>query len=135
MLAYATLGTDDLPRARRFYDAVLAPLGIRCDRTWPEDGVARYRDGQGGPPLFLNRPFNGGPASAGNGAMLALTAADEAAVQAAHAAALAHGGTDEGAPGHRPQYGVFYGAYARDPDGNKLCFVVQPEFMPGDMEG
>ncbi|MCX7932315.1 MAG: VOC family protein [Rhodovarius sp.] len=131
IFAYATLGTADLPRAMRFYDAALAPLGIRCDHLWAEGGWARYRHPAGGAALFLCRPFDGRPPSVGNGSMLAFTCADAAVVQKAYAAGLAAGGRDEGAPGPRPHYGPdFYGAYLRDPDGHKLCFVVGLPFDP-----
>ncbi|MFN3970826.1 MAG: hypothetical protein ACK4L4_05550 [Gemmobacter sp.] len=74
--------------------------------------------------LWVTRPFDGGPARAGNGAMVAFAAPGRAAVEAFHAAALAQGGADEGAPGLRPQYGAgFYAAYVRDPDGNKVAAV------------
>ncbi|MHB1692088.1 MAG: VOC family protein, partial [Thiomonas sp.] len=76
--------------------------------------------------LWLCQPFNGQPASAGNGTMVALAARTRAQVDAFHAAALAQGGTNEGAPGLRPHYGPdFYAAYVRDPDGNKLAAVCR----------
>ena len=71
---------------------------------------------------MIAHPFDGGPASAGNGQMVALLAPSRAAVGRCHALALAHGGSCEGAPGLRPEYHAdYYGAYFRDPDGNKLC--------------
>ncbi|HEX2011244.1 MAG TPA: VOC family protein, partial [Roseateles sp.] len=80
--------------------------------------------GRGLPRFYVYRPFDGRPASAGNGCMTAFAAASPAAVDAAHAAGLAAGGRDEGAPGPRPRYGEgYYGAYLRDPDGNKLHLV------------
>jgi catechol 2,3-dioxygenase-like lactoylglutathione lyase family enzyme len=124
ILGYVTIGASDLARARRFYDAALAPLGIACEEAWPENGWARYGRAGEAQKLYIGRPFDGGPVSHGNGSMVALACPDAATVQACHAAALAVGGTDEGAPGPRPRYGDFYGGYARDPDGNKLCFYV-----------
>lgn len=133
MFAYVCLGTDDLPRATRFYDAVLGTLGlVRCDTAgepgwegWAGWGL--YEPGGGRElALWLCRPFDGRPASAGNGTMLALRATGWAQVDAFHAAALAHGGTSEGAPGLRPQYDAdFYAAYVRDPDGHKLAAVCR----------
>ena len=76
--------------------------------------------------LWVGLPYNRQPANHGNGWMAAFTAPSRAAVNEAHAAALAHGGTDEGAPGPRPHYADnYYGAYVRDPDGNKLHFVTR----------
>jgi catechol 2,3-dioxygenase-like lactoylglutathione lyase family enzyme len=122
MFSYVSLGTRDLTRAMRFYDAVLAPLGhTRIEDYDPEDRSAAWGLDDPGPHLWVTQPFDGQLASAGNGTMVSFLAPDRAAVDAFHAAALAHGGTDEGAPGLRPQYGThFYAAYVRDPDGNKL---------------
>lgn len=124
MFSYATLGTSDLARSIRFYNALMAILGE--PRCWSgETGAAwgSFDDPAHGA-LVVGAPFDGREASVGNGAMLALRASCEAMVRQLHAAALAHGGSDEGAPGPRPQYGpAFFGGYARDPDGNKLAFV------------
>lgn len=124
MISYATLGTRDFARAVRFYDAVMAILG--APRCWSgETGAAwgDFDDPTRGA-LVVGAPFDGREASVGNGVMVALRASSETMVRDLHAAALAHGGSDEGAPGPRPQYGpAFFGAYARDPDGNKLAFV------------
>lgn len=119
---YITLGTNDLARATRFYDAALAPLGMERRRTLdneigyalPEDRRAR---------LWVTQPYDGKPATVGNGSMPAFAAPSEMAVRAFHQAALAAGGTDEGAPGLRPYGPSFYAAYVRDPDGNKLSAV------------
>ncbi len=121
-LLYITLGTNDLPRATRFYDAALAPLGLMRRATEPDEiGYARPDDHRCR--LWITRPFDGRPATVGNGAMPALVAPDRAAVAAFHAAACAAGGSDEGAPGLRPHGPGFYAAYVRDPDGNKLSAV------------
>jgi catechol 2,3-dioxygenase-like lactoylglutathione lyase family enzyme len=123
MFSHVTIGTRDLVRAMAFYDAVLAPLGIgRAPGTY-QDWAAWQRPGEA-QKLWVGLPFNRQAASAGNGSMVALAAPSRAAVDAAHAAAIGAGGLDEGAPGLRPDYGPdYYGAYVRDPDGNKLHFV------------
>jgi catechol 2,3-dioxygenase-like lactoylglutathione lyase family enzyme len=125
MFSYVSLGTRDLVRALRFYDAALAPLGhTRIEDYDPEDRSAAWGLDDPGPHLWVTQPFDGASATPGNGTMVSFLAPSRAAVDAFHAAALAHGGTDEGAPGLRPQYGAhFYAAYVRDPDGNKLNAV------------
>ena len=121
MFSHITLGTNDLEPARRFYEPVMAALGIVQPFALP--GSLVFGD-LVGPKLFIGTPFDGGTASVGNGTHAAFIAPHRAAVDAFHAAALAHGGTDEGAPGLRPQYHAnYYGAYVRDPDGNKLQAV------------
>lgn len=131
MFTYVMLGSNDLPRAARFYDAVLAALGhTRCsagDDTEGLIGWGRYADdGRQELALWLGAPFDGRTATAGNGTMVALGAVSRAQVDAFHAAALRHGGRSEGAPGLRPHYGPdFYVAYVRDPDGNKLAAVCR----------
>lgn len=124
MFSHVTIGTGNLERARGFYDAVLAPLGIQ--RVFNlENGSGWRREGEEGA-FWVGPPFNGAPAVAGNGWMAAFTAPTRAAVDAAHASALAGGGTCEGPPGLRPHYAAdYYGAYARDPEGNKIHFVCR----------
>lgn len=136
MFSYVTLGTRDLARAMRFYDAALAPLGhLRIEDYDPDDRSAAWGLDDPGPHLWVTQPFDGGPATVGNGTMVSFLAETRAAVDAFHAAALAQGGTDEGAPGLRPQYGPqFYAAYVRDPDGNKLnavCYRADTTAAPG----
>lgn len=117
MIAYATLGTNDMDRAIAFFDAVLGPIG--CKREETSANWTRYgRNGERSK-LCLTAPFDRQRAAAGNGTMLAFETVSHCAVDAFHAAALAQGGTDEGAPGIRE--GTHYVAYVRDPDGNKLC--------------
>ena len=123
MFSHVTLGTHDLPRAIAFYDAVLAPLGIERVASQYPNWAAWQRSGEP-EKLWVGRPFNGLPASWGNGCMTAFTAPSRTAVDAAYAAAIAAGGLDEGPPGLRVHYAPdYYGAYVRDPDGNKLHFV------------
>lgn len=130
MLAYVTLGTNDLEAAGRFYDAALAPLGyVRLATKAREIGYGRpVAPGENATiPLWITLPFNGQAATFGNGVDVALNAPSRAAVDAFHAAAMARGGQDEGAPGVRPAYGPhFYTAYLRDPSGNKLNAVFNP---------
>lgn len=124
MIAYTTLGVNDMARATAFYDAVFAPLGAVRDTT-SETWTGYVRTGDRGR-FFLTRPFDGQPATSGNGVMLAFLAEDRAAIDAFHAAALQLGGADEGPPGVREGMNpVFYAAYVRDPDGNKLCAFVR----------
>jgi catechol 2,3-dioxygenase-like lactoylglutathione lyase family enzyme len=125
MFSYVSLGTRNLPRAVAFYDAVLAPLGHRRIEDYDATAAsAAWGLDDPGPHLWVTAPFDGQPATPGNGTMVSFLAESRAAVDAFHAKALAHGGTDEGAPGLRPQYGPhFYAGYVRDPDGNKLNAV------------
>ncbi|MFL1464249.1 VOC family protein [Roseococcus sp. DSY-14] len=125
MFSHVTVGANDYAGARAFYDAVLAPLGVVRFQEWPDAGWAAYRRKGEAPTFWIAKPKDGAPATRGNGAMTAFAAHDEAAVDAAHAAGLAAGGRCEGPPGPRPQYGDFYAAYLRDPEGNKLCIVVR----------
>ena len=126
MFGHVTIGSNDLDRSGAFYDTVLATLGHR--RGLERDGFISYGDGSGSR-FFVMRPFVGQPASVGNGTHVAFIAPSRAAVDAFHAAALGAGGSDEGAPGLRPHYHAdYYGAYVRDPDGNKLQAVChRPE--------
>jgi len=131
MFTYVCLGTSDPERAARFYDAVLGALGHRrCEvgAEWEQAGWRGWgqyeRDGATELALWLCPPFDGRPASVGNGTMVAFGARSWKEVEQFHAEALAHGGASEGAPGLRPQYNRdFYAAYVRDPDGNKLAAV------------
>ena len=124
MISYTTLGTNDMDRSIAFYDPVFATIGGARDTTSPTwTGYKRSTDrGM----FFLTQPFDKHTASSGNGVMLAFLATDRAAINAFHAAALVHGGSCEGAPGVRAGMDpVFYAAYVRDPDGNKLCAYVR----------
>jgi len=123
MLSHVNIGARDVASLAPFYDAVLGVLGItRCFTDLP--ATAGWAREGGVPRFFIATPFNGGVADAGNGNMVAFLAADRGTVDAAYAMALAHGGTDEGPPGLRPHYAPgYYGAYVRDPEGNKIHFV------------
>ena len=122
MIGYVTLGTNDLAQAAPFYDALAAELGTGRMFEWP--GAIAWGTAGGAAGVALMKPFDGQPATVGNGVMVALEAKDPAQVDRLHALALAHGGRCEGAPGPRGE-GGFYAAYFRDPDGNKLnAFVM-----------
>jgi catechol 2,3-dioxygenase-like lactoylglutathione lyase family enzyme len=124
MLLYVTLGTNNIDEARRFYDAVLPILGYRRQRD-SEEEIGYAADGDSRCRLWIVLPFNKRRASIGNGSMVALEATTRAAVDAFHAAALASGGVDEGAPGLRSYHAHFYAAYVRDLDGNKISAVCE----------
>ena len=122
MIGYVTLGTNDLARAAKFYDALAAEMGT--GRMMDFDSFIAWGTPGGGAGVAATKPFDGNPATVGNGVMVALEARDEAQVQRLHAIALANGGSDEGAPGPRGE--GFYAGYFRDPDGNKLnAFVMK----------
>jgi catechol 2,3-dioxygenase-like lactoylglutathione lyase family enzyme len=116
MIGYVTLGTNDIERAGRFYDALLAELGAK--RGMQMEGFIAWATGPGAPMVSVIKPFDKKAATVGNGVMVALAASSKAQVDAIHKKALALGGKDEGAPG--PRGDGFYAAYFRDLDGNKL---------------
>jgi catechol 2,3-dioxygenase-like lactoylglutathione lyase family enzyme len=117
MLHHVSLGTNDLDRARAFYDPVMRELGLR--RTLDVDEAVGY--GAGITVFSLNKPADGGRAAPGNGVHIAFEVEKRAAVDAFFRIALAHGAKDEGAPGIRPEYDAhYYAAFVRDPDGNKI---------------
>jgi catechol 2,3-dioxygenase-like lactoylglutathione lyase family enzyme len=118
MIGYVTIGTNDLEKAKTFYDAVLAPLGGK--RTFANGDRMQFYGGGSTPGMIaVSKPYDEQPATAGNGSMFGLPATSTEQVDAAHAAALAAGATCDGAPGQRMP--TFYGAYFRDLDGNKVC--------------
>jgi catechol 2,3-dioxygenase-like lactoylglutathione lyase family enzyme len=123
MIGYVTIGSNDIARSCAFFDSAFEPLGYK--RTFEGGGWAGYGPGgdqENGLQIYLATPFNGEAACLGNGSMLGLKASSRAEVDAFHAAALAAGGEDEGAPGVRGETTPpFYGAYVRDPEGNKFC--------------
>jgi len=123
MFSHIFVGMNDFERALAFYNPLMAALGIEarfCEASRPWAG---WQSQPGPRPLFLiGRPYDQQPHQRGNGQMVAFLAQSTAAVDRAYAVALANGGTSEGAPGSRPEYHEhYYGAYFRDPDGNKLC--------------
>lgn len=121
-IAYITIGTNDMGRSRRYYDAVMPHLGGRLEVEYGDQACCYEL--RGDQRVWIGKPQDGGAAVAGNGIMPGFLCESETEVDAAHAAALAHGGTNEGDPGPRPLYGPhFYGAYSRDPEGNKMSFV------------
>ena len=117
MIGYATLGSNDFEKAKAFYDVVLAELDGR--RTMTSDRMQGYGSVGGGAMLAICKPYDGQPATPGNGTMISLAATSREVVDKVYAAAIANGAKDEGAPGLRGEQ--FYGAYFRDLDGNKLC--------------
>ncbi len=125
MIAYVTVGADDIPRAKRFYSAFLPALNYTL--TQGPEGLSYTLPVPAGqspvlPDFYVKPTFDGRPATPGNGTMVAFEAQSQAQVRTLHAAALAAGGTDEGQPGFRPTYGpTFYVSYLRDPQGNKLA--------------
>ena len=122
MIGYVTLETNDLARGARFYDALAAEMGT--PRMMEYDGFIAWGVPNGPAGIGLTKPYDGQPASVGNGVMVALEAKDRAQVDRLYDIALAHGGTCEGKPGPRGDSG-FYAGYFRDPDGNKLnAFVM-----------
>ena len=121
MLAYIMVGTNNLKRSAKFYDASLAPLGLV--RTGDSNRYFGYgpKSAPQKSQFYVTKPYDKKPATFGNGTMISLAAKSRRAVDEFHAAALASGGTDEGRPGPRPAGGSNYAAYVRDPDGNKIC--------------
>jgi len=126
LFTHVMVGTNDPDKARAFYDAVFAALGITGQST--PNGASWYGDPESREGMFgVVTPRNGEPACYANGGTIGFPAKDRAAVDAWYAAGMANGGADEGPPGERP-YGEppMYGAYMRDPDGNKLCAFCPP---------
>lgn len=130
MYAHIQLGVHDLGRMTAFYDEVLRHLGMlrftELARVGPA-GVLWRHPGLRWPQFVLHHPFDGQPATVGNGSQVSFLAPTRDAVDAAWHSALAHGGSDAGGPGLRPRYAEdFYAAYCLDPEGHKLCFVHTP---------
>lgn len=125
MLSYVTLGADDLDRARTFYDAILPALGYTLHQG--AEGLSYTLAPQPerpvpAPDIYIKPPYDGRPASVGNGSMIAFDTHSQTLLRQLHAAAILAGGTDEGAPGFRASYGPrFYVGYLRDPQGNKIA--------------
>lgn len=135
MIAYISVGVDDMALAERFYTAFLPALGYELEYYHGELSFALpAQPGQKvvPPEFYVKYPFDGQPASVGNGTMVAFDAGTQAQVRQLHAAALAAGGTDEGQPGFREAYGPnFFVAYMRDPQGNKIALFASNAAEPG----
>ena len=128
MIGYVTVGSNDLDKARGFYDQLMPVLGAgRIMEFGPN--FTMYGTGMGKPGLAVCKPYDGNAATVGNGNMTSIACDSRARVDAFHAKAMELGGSDEGAPGVRGDEGpqAFYGAYFRDLDGNKLAaFCIGP---------
>ena len=125
MLGYITMGSNDLPRARVFYDGLLGTIGAKRMMEFGDDmgGFTMWGTSMEQPGIAVTAPYNKEPATIGNGNMAAIVMLERAQVDALHAKALELGGVCEGPPGVRGDEGpqAFYGAYFRDLDGNKIC--------------
>ena len=122
MIGYVTIGTNNLAKATEFYDALFVTIG--ASRTFETDTFVAWGKSAHAPAMSVTKPFDGEPATVGNGVMVAIGLDSADKVDAFHAKALELGGSDEGAPGAR--FGNFYAGYFRDLDGNKLnafCMV------------
>lgn len=120
MIGYVVLGTNDLPRAKSFYDTLLAEMGVSCLMEFGGRGYG-WAASMDHPMLCIMTPYDGKPATVGNGVMAGVSVASRDLVDRIHSKALELGGTDEGPPGLRAEGGEgFYAAYFRDLDGNKL---------------
>jgi catechol 2,3-dioxygenase-like lactoylglutathione lyase family enzyme len=121
MLHHVSLGTNDLARAARFYDAIMQVLKVPVIQK--KDRLIEY--GSATLSVSIEKPLDGKPASIGNGTHIAFHALDRNMVDAFHRTALENGGRDEGAPGLRPEYSAhYYAAFVRDPDGHKIEAVT-----------
>ena len=120
MIGYVTIGTNDIARAEKFYDALLAELGGK--RVMTNERMRFYASGPGQPMIAVCTPYDKKAATVGNGMMVGLAAGSKDAVHRIHEKAISLGATDDGAPG--PRMPGFYGGYFRDPDGNKLVAFV-----------
>lgn len=125
MIAYTMVGTTNLKRAVEFYNPLFAEMNL--DVCWQDDLSVSYgrADDINFPRFFVGYPFDGNDAGVGNGTMTAFQFSEPEKVNKLYNIAMNNGGSDEGAPGFRPRYAEdFYAAYVRDPDGNKLAFIV-----------
>lgn len=126
MFSHIFISVTDFDRALAFYEPLMHVLEL--EQRWSDAGrpwAGWHSEGKTRPFFVICKPFDGAPPHPGNGQMVAFAAKDREAVRQAHRVALAHGGSDEGRPGLRPQYHAnYYGAYFRDPDGNKFCVAT-----------
>ena len=117
IISHISIGTNNFERAVQFYGKVLSTLG--CKQIIKHPGAVAY--GKEYPEFWVQTPYNGKPATIGNGSHIGFIASTKEAVHAFHEAALSEGGTDDGSPGPRPDYGdAYYGCFVRDLDGNKI---------------
>ena len=131
IFAHVSLGTNDFQRARAFYDALMPSIGCRVLMEFP-DAVAY---GKKFPEFWVQAPYDGKPATLGNGSHVAFQATSRDEVDAFHKAGLAAGGTDDGAPGPRPDYGApYYGGFLRDPEGHKIEAMYWDEEMAAELK-
>ena len=130
MIGYVTLGTDDLDRARAYFDALFGTIGAkRLLQLDSPGGFTMYGTAMNRPAVVITRPYDEQPANPGNGNMVAIVMDSKDKVDAFHAKALELGGSDEGPPGFRgdPKFGYYF-AYFRDPDGHKFAvFNIDPQ--------
>jgi catechol 2,3-dioxygenase-like lactoylglutathione lyase family enzyme len=127
MIGYITIGTNDLARAAKFYDAVLGEMGAK--QQWSNERMVSWGAAPRTPSVIVTKPYDGQDAYHGNGTMVALLASSPEVVGRVYQKALSLGAKDEGAPGYRgPEAQGFYGAYFRDLDGNKFAaFCMAPK--------
>ncbi len=123
MIGYVTLGTSDLARGAKFYDAIAKEMGV--GRMMDFETFIAWGNADGAPGVALTMPHDGKAASVGNGVMVAFQAKDKEQVQRIYDIAMANGGSDEGPVGPRGE--GFFAGYFRDPDGNKLNAFVMGE--------
>ena len=116
MIGYVTVGTNQINKAAEFYDALFGSIGAA--RMMESDTFIAWGTGMKDPAFSVTRPYDGNPATVGNGIMIAIAMSSPDKVDAFHAKAMELGATDEGAPGPRGEN--FYAGYFRDLDGNKL---------------
>lgn len=120
MIGYTTVGTNNMDKAAEFYDSLFAEMGV-SSRAWDLDEFKGWSTG--GAMFCISKPYNGSPATVGNGVMIAIAAQDRQQVDKLFAKAIELGASDEGAPGPRGgDDSAFYAGYFRDLDGNKLNF-------------
>jgi catechol 2,3-dioxygenase-like lactoylglutathione lyase family enzyme len=131
MIGYITVGADDMAGAERFYSAFLLALGYRLEHHHGDlSYISDHSTAR--PDFYVKAPFDGRPATSGNGVMIAFEARNQTQVRDLHAAALAAGGSDEGQPGFRAAYGQgFFVGYLRDPQGNKIALYSSNPADPG----
>ena len=129
MIGYATVGTNDIDRARGFYDTLFGSIGAKRIMEFPQNGFTMYGTRLDRPAMAVTRPYDQQPATVGNGNMVAIAVDERTKVDAFHAKALELGGSNEGDPGFRgdPKFGYYF-AYFRDPDGHKFAvFNITPQ--------